>query len=383
MNYGITMMTEILTPLLVAMAVTSVVTWRIIPALKKLNTVQNIYEDAPETHQVKQGTPTMGGVAIIAGIFAACIFCFVRSGFVFDLLVLMLMTLGFGLIGFIDDYTKLVKRMNKGLTPKQKLALQIALSLAFSLYLVLVGSGGRFGTEITIPFIWANVDIGWLAIPYMVFILVAMTNAVNLTDGLDGLCAGTAGTVSLFFPLILITSGAVWAALSMGDALGGFAEREVANTITQGPFSDYPTNPFFLGIDGVGTQPSIQFFAAVCGACFGFLLFNRHPAKIFMGDTGSLALGGAIASAAICAKAELLLPIAGVLFVLEALSVIIQVTSYRLRGGKRVFKMAPLHHHFELSGWREKKVVGSFTAFTWIVCVALVASIIVQAITIG
>ncbi|MDR0519672.1 MAG: phospho-N-acetylmuramoyl-pentapeptide-transferase [Clostridiales Family XIII bacterium] len=382
MNHGVMIMMEILEPLIVSMGVTALVTWRIIPALRRLNTVQNIYEDAPETHQAKHGTPTMGGVAIITGILAACFFVFARKGFHFDLLVLMLITLGFGLIGFVDDYTKLTRRMNRGLSPKQKLALQIALSLVFALYLVLIGSGGRFGTEITIPFAWINVDIGWFAIPYMVFILVAMSNAVNLTDGLDGLCAGTASAVSLFYPIILVASGVAWAAWA-APAMGAGEMAKLAEIAMNPPLDGYMANRLFTGIDGVGVEPAIQFFAAICGSCFGFLLFNRHPAKIFMGDTGSLALGGAIASAAIFAKAELLLPLVGILFVAEALSVIIQVSSYRLRNGKRVFKMAPLHHHFELSGWHETKVVRRFTAFSWIVCAAITAAIVIQALTIG
>ncbi|MDR3224900.1 MAG: hypothetical protein LBT52_01235, partial [Clostridiales Family XIII bacterium] len=231
MSNSVVIMMDMLLPLLIAMAVTAVVTWRLIPALRKLNTIQHVYEDAPVTHKIKQGTPTMGGVAIIAGIIISCVFTQVRIGFSLPLLVVMLVTVGFGLIGFIDDYTKIAKRRNKGLTPKQKLALQIALSLAFAIYLVYFGDHGNFGAVI-IPFVWTEINIGWLIIPYIVFILVAMTNAVNLTDGLDGLCAGTSGMVSLFYPLILIAGGMAWAAAEMpllGDAdFGAWIKAEEA-----------------------------------------------------------------------------------------------------------------------------------------------------------
>jgi phospho-N-acetylmuramoyl-pentapeptide-transferase len=371
MNYGMTLVTDALPPLLVAFAATALMTWRLIPELKKLQTVQNIYEDAPESHQKKQGTPTMGGLAIVGGILVSGVYAEITLGFDPDLLVCMIVTAGFGLIGFIDDYTKVAKRRNKGLTPKQKLALQIALSLAFAFYMISFGIGGNFGTAIFLPFAWTRIDIGWLMVPYIVFILVAMTNAVNLTDGLDGLCAGTSAVVSVFYPGLLLCAGYIYLIqllplLSSGSGSLGALVADM---------------PQLDGLDGfgIGIQPQAGFFAAIAGACLGFLLFNRHPAKIFMGDTGSLALGGAIASAAIWSKAELLLPIAGVLFVIEALSVIIQVSSYKLRHGKRVFKMAPLHHHFELSGWKETKVVGRFTAFTVIVCAALLTVLAVQA----
>jgi phospho-N-acetylmuramoyl-pentapeptide-transferase len=361
MTGGVGVMIDTLTSLLIAFAVTALVTWRLIPELKKLHTVQNIYEDAPASHRKKQGTPTMGGIAIICGILAAGLYILLTSGFDLDLLVCMLVTAGFGLIGFIDDYTKVARRRNKGLTPKQKLALQIALSLAFAFYIVLFGHGGDFGAEIILPFVWTSVDIGWLIVPYIVFILVAMTNAVNLTDGLDGLCAGTTATVSLFYPVLSTGAGYI--------IMGRLLSRTMAGSLDM-----------TLLINEMTVSPHRSgFFAAVAGAGLGFLLFNRKPAKIFMGDTGSLALGGAIAATAIWSKFELLLPIAGAIFVIEALSVIIQVSSYRLRHGKRVFRMAPLHHHFELSGWSETKVVNRFTAFTVAVCAALLAVIIAQA----
>jgi phospho-N-acetylmuramoyl-pentapeptide-transferase len=357
MNYGFLL--NCIAPFAVAMAVTAVCTWRLIPALKRLHTVQSILEDAPETHKAKQGTPTMGGIAILLGIAAATVFTMVSGSFSVGLLSTLLTTVAFGLIGFIDDYTKVVRRRNKGLTARQKLALQIALSLAFGVCLVCLEGAG---TSIVIPFVWVSVDIGWLIIPYMAFILVAMTNAVNLTDGLDGLCAGTCGVLSVFYPALIQLSGAAM----LASAAQSYAAPQASAAVS------------LLAMEQSAEQilaweQQAAYFFGVAGACFGFLLFNRHPAKIFMGDTGSLALGGAIAAGAIWAKAELLLPIAGLLFVLEALSVIIQVTSYRLRDGKRVFKMSPLHHHFELSGWKETKVVGRFVGFTVVMCAATAA----------
>jgi phospho-N-acetylmuramoyl-pentapeptide-transferase len=193
-----------------------------------------------------------------------------------------------------------------------------------------------------IPFVWKSVDIGMWAIPYIVFIIVAMVNAVNLTDGLDGLASGVSTVLSLFFPVFVMLA---------------FTLSLVRN--------DAPI------VNMAGNAGAEVFFSSLAGACLGFLLFNRYPAKIFMGDTGSLAIGGGIAMAAIAGHVELLLPIAGFVFVIEALSDIIQVGSYKLRGGKRVFKMAPLHHHFELSGWHEKKVVAVFVSVTLVLCVAI------------
>jgi phospho-N-acetylmuramoyl-pentapeptide-transferase len=335
----------------------------------------------------------MGGLAMICGITASGVCLLISSvlmgaGFSADLFACLIVAIGFGLIGFVDDYTKVAKRRNKGLTPKQKLALQIALSLAFAVYIIASDPFG-LGTSVTIPFIWRNVNIGWFMAPYIVFILVAMSNAVNLTDGLDGLCAGTSGTVSIFYPVMISAAAGIWTSDIMRRVSGTIAPPDDGSgSVDVPPISAHAEadHMYYLGDPGMpGTALWLQtaFFAAIAGACLGFLVYNRRPAKIFMGDTGSLALGGAMAATAIWAKVELLLPVAGVLFVLEALSVIIQVTSYRLRHGKRVFKMAPLHHHFELSGWSEAKVVGRFTAFTVIVCAALLAVLLVQAYLAG
>jgi phospho-N-acetylmuramoyl-pentapeptide-transferase len=384
MDFGLEVMLNMLAPLIMALTVTAVFTWRLIPELKKLNTIQNIYEDAPDTHRAKQGTPTMGGLAIIAGILSGGAFILVKDGFSADIMALMLVCTGFGLIGFIDDFTKVAKRRNKGLSPKQKIALQIALSLGFGVYLIGFGAGGHYAANIVIPLSFDSVHLGWFALPFIVFILVAMTNAVNLTDGLDGLCAGVSGAVALFYPAFLISVALYFSgpAAVLDSVSGGVGGGGAAGAAAGGELADLFSG---LGIltNGAASpleyvMPQVAFFAAIAGSCLGFLLFNRHPAKIFMGDTGSLALGGVIAATAIWAKAELLLPIAGLIFVLEALSVIIQVTSYRLRSGKRVFKMAPLHHHFELSGWHETKVVARFTTFTVIICAALLAALVVR-----
>ncbi|MDR1043081.1 MAG: hypothetical protein LBL54_04170, partial [Clostridiales Family XIII bacterium] len=258
MSYGMVFMLERLVTLIFAFVATALMTWRLLPELKKLQTVQNIYEDAPESHQKKQGTPTMGGIAIILGILVSTTVTLMVYGFDLDLLVCMLVTAGFGLIGFIDDYTKVAKRRNKGLSAKQKLALQIALSLAFAFYLVTMGEGGNFGTNIIIPFVWTNVDIGWLVIPYIVFILVAMTNAVNLTDGLDGLCAGSSATVSLFYPALLVGAGYAFT----NKLFSGEESALLSDSLLLNPQG----NMAALGETGIGLQPQVDFFAAIAGA---------------------------------------------------------------------------------------------------------------------
>lgn len=224
-------------------------------------------------------------------------------------------------LDFFDDYLKVVKKNNLGLRAYQKFGLQIIISVAFAVYMALFSGDG---TSVWIPFVNVNVDFGIWYIPFIAFVLLAMTNAVNLTDGLDGLAAGVTTLVTLFFAIAAVTYGAS---------------------------------------SGAGV-----FCSALTGACLGFLVYNKNPAKVFMGDTGSLALGGGLAAAAIVMHFELLLPIAGFVYVLEALSVIIQVVSFKTTG-KRVFRMAPIHHHFELSGLKEKQVVGIFWGLALICCV--------------
>jgi phospho-N-acetylmuramoyl-pentapeptide-transferase len=282
-----------------------------IPFLRRLKFGQSIREEGPKSHQKKSGTPTMGGVMIL---FSIVITTLVMTGKFSEPTVktylLLLVTLGFGLLGFLDDFIKVALKRNLGLTSKQKLAGQIIISIIF--YLIYKQQG--FSTEISIPFSDMTFDLGWFFIFFIIFWLVGFSNAVNLTDGLDGLVSGTAA----------IAFGAM-AVLAWNQS-----QMEIA-----------------------------IFSVAVVGAVLGFLVFNAHPAKVFMGDTGSLALGGAIATIAILTKLEILLIIIGGVFVIETLSVILQVFSFKTTG-KRIFRMSPLHHHYELVGWSEWRVVVTF-----------------------
>lgn len=288
----------------------------VIPFLKRLKFGQSIREEGPESHMKKTGTPTMGGVMILISVTLTTLLV---NGIVtaepmgFETLLLLLVLLGFGTLGFLDDFIKIVKKRNLGLTSKQKMAGQILIAVIF--YFVL--RANDFPTYVAIP----GTEIQWdIGIGYALLILVMLvgaSNAVNLTDGLDGLLAGTASI-----------------------AFGAFA--------------------FLAWYDG--SQMDVTVFSlSVVGALLGFLVFNAHPAKVFMGDTGSLALGGAIATIAILTKMEIILVIIGGIFVIETLSVIIQVLSFKTTG-KRIFRMSPIHHHFELGGWSEWKVVLVFWA---------------------
>ncbi|MFZ5944151.1 MAG: phospho-N-acetylmuramoyl-pentapeptide-transferase [Bacillota bacterium] len=280
----------------------------LIPALRRLKFGQSVRDDGPKRHLQKQGTPTMGGVMFLFSLTLGTVFVAQESLITY---VLLIFTLGYGLIGFIDDYIKIIKKRSLGLKARDKLIGQLILSvlLAWSA----VNYLGR-GTQLLVPFIGNTFDLGVFYIPFVVFVAIGTTNAVNLTDGLDGLAAG----ITLF--------------VSLGYVLLGFSEELFSITV---------------------------FSAALVGSCLGFLFFNIHPAKVFMGDTGSLALGGAIAALAVFTKTELFLPIIGGVYVLEALSVIMQVISFKLTG-QRIFLMSPLHHHFELKGWSEERVVLTF-----------------------
>ena len=282
-----------------------------IPFLRRLKFGQSIREEGPKSHQKKSGTPTMGGIMIL---FSIVITTIVMTGKFSEPTVktylLLLVTLGFGLLGFLDDFIKVVMKRNLGLTSRQKLLGQIIISVIF--YLVYKQKG--FSTEISIPLTDNSIDLGWFFVFFIVFWLVGFSNAVNLTDGLDGLVSGTAAIAFGAFAVL------AWSQSQMEVAI---------------------------------------FSVAIVGAVLGFLVFNAHPAKVFMGDTGSLALGGAIASIAILTKLELLLIIIGGVFVIETLSVILQVASFKTTG-KRIFRMSPLHHHYELVGWSEWRVVVTF-----------------------
>lgn len=285
---------------------------------------QFVREEGPQSHLKKTGTPSMGGVAII---LSACIVSIIAAALSGKLNVEILGVLAamilFGLIGFIDDYEKAIKKNNLGLSPKQKVLMQLLFSAAFGVFaLFFAGAGTMEPTEIWIPVFDVTFDLGIFYIPFVMFVMIAFSNSVNLTDGLDGLASGITAMVSLF----LLIAG--WSF--------GFVSLPIV-------------------------------FGAVSGGCLGFLLFNKNPAKIFMGDTGSMALGGVLAAGAILMKIEFLLAVAGLVYVAEALSVIIQVTYFK-KTRKRIFKMAPLHHHFELCGMNERKVVAMFWSAALVCC---------------
>ncbi|TWT04719.1 phospho-N-acetylmuramoyl-pentapeptide-transferase [Planomicrobium sp. CPCC 101079] len=293
-----------------------------IPLLKRMKFGQSIREEGPQSHMKKTGTPTMGGLVFLIAIIATTlIVALITDLLTSEIMILLLVLFGFGLIGFLDDFIKVVLKRNLGLTSIQKLAAQIVIAVV-SFFLL---NNIDFDTALTIPFTSVSIELSGLYVLFLIFWLVGFSNAVNLTDGLDGLVAGTASIAFAAFGVLAIFQD------KMGIALFTFT---------------------------------------VAGALIGFLVFNKYPAKVFMGDTGSLALGGALAVVSILLKQEFLLLIIGLVFVLETLSVILQVGSFKLRK-KRIFKMSPIHHHFELSGWSEWKVVTVF----WLV--GLVAAVIV------
>lgn len=303
-----------------ALIITLVLGPFVIPVLRILKFGQSIRKDGPERHLQKAGTPTMGGIIFLVGIVAASLLA-AQEPTSLEMIVLVGGTLGFALIGFIDDFIKVVMRRSLGLRAYQKLLGQLV--LAFILAIVAVKALGR-GTDITLPFTGIHLDIGLFYYPLTAFIIVGINNAVNLTDGLDGLAAGTTLIASLGFVLIAVL-------LSVQGGVAVLAHE-----------SDLAV-----------------FAAAVAGGCLGFLRFNAYPARVFMGDTGSLALGGALVSLAVLSKSELILLLVGGVYVAEAFSVIIQVILFQTTG-KRVFRMSPLHHHFELGGWSEWRVVVVF-----------------------
>lgn len=303
----------ILYTIFVAFLITVLLSPMFIPVLHKLKFGQSIREEGPKWHQKKSGTPTMGGIVFISSIVITTLF----MGYRYDQLnveiyLLLFVLLAYGMLGFLDDFIKIIKKRNLGLTSGQKMLGQILIALVF--YGIYRVSG--FPTTIAIPFIDVSLDLGWFYFLFVVFWLVGFSNAVNLTDGLDGLLSGTA-------------------AISFGAyAIIAWSQEQFAIAI---------------------------FTVAVVGAVLGFLVFNAHPAKVFMGDTGSLALGASIAAISILTHQELLLILIGGIFVIETLSVILQVISFKTTG-KRIFRMSPLHHHYEMIGWSEWKIVVSFWA---------------------
>lgn len=292
---------------------------------------QPIREEGPKEHASKQGTPTMGGLVIVGAVLVATLlFTDLLSPYIW---YIMLVMLSYALLGFIDDWRKVTQQSTKGVSGKKKLAWQFGTAFLVGLLLYL----NDFSTVLTFPFFKElTVDLGWGFIPFVMIVIVGSSNAVNLTDGLDGLAIGPVMTVAMAFGLFAY--------------IAGHAE-----------FSQY------LGVVSVPKVGEISIIlAALVAAGLGFLWYNTFPAQVFMGDIGALALGGVLGTAAVLVKHELLLVLAGGIFVVEALSVIIQVYSYKLTG-KRVFRMAPIHHHFELKGWAEPKIIVRF----WIISVVL------------
>ena len=310
------MIHETILAIIIAFAISALLCPIIIPFLHKLKFGQQVRDDGPQSHLKKQGTPTMGGLIILSSIIITSLF-YIPSYPLF-------MTAGFGIIGFLDDYIKIILKRSEGLTPLQKLAGQIVITGIFAWYVL---NSGEVGTDMLIPFTGGFEDgkflsLGILFVPALFFVTLGTDNGVNFTDGLDGLCTSVTILVATFLTIVAI-----------GEDMG-------ISPIT----------------------------GAVVGSLLGFLLFNVYPAKVFMGDTGSLALGGFVASAAYMMRLPLFIPIIGLIYLVEVLSVIIQVTYFKKTGGKRFFKMAPIHHHFELGGWSETRVVAVFSIVTALLC---------------
>ena len=323
---------KLLLPLLLGFLFTAVPGPAVIRFLKHMGFRQAERQEGPPSHLKKTGTPTMGGVLLLLGWLLAALLC-VREGFSLVLPVLLVLVLC-GLMGFLDDFIKISTGTSMGLLPYQKVLLQFVISLlaAFWLY-----RSESVGSIIRLPFSGRSWDMGVFYIPFALFVLMGTMNAVNLTDGLDGMAAGTSLLVELALTVL-------FALLVEEQGFAGWNEQS-ANYGGMAAFS-----------------------AAGTGALLGFLLFNAYPARIFMGDTGSLALGGTIAMGALVSRSVLLLPLMGICFVLSVLSVIVQVSSYKLCKGKRVFKMAPLHHHFELMGVSEPKITALYMILTGVCC---------------
>ena len=311
-----------------AWVVGALLTKMLIPALEKKQFKQFVREEGPESHKHKTGTPSMGGLAIITStVICSLVVGLIAGNCTVPLVGVTIAMVLFGTIGFKDDYEKAIKKNNKGLSPKQKVVMQFGFSLAFAVFAYFFSGGTMMeGSEIWIPLFNWTIDLGVLYIPFVMFVMIAFSNAVNLTDGLDGLASGITALVAFFMVIASVSFG----------------------------YLDMPI-----------------VFGAVAGACLGFLMFNKNPAKIFMGDTGSMALGGVLSAGAIMMKLEFLLAIAGLIYVIEALSVIIQVGYYK-KTKKRIFRMAPIHHHFELGGRTETQVVKMFWAFAALCCIVAI-----------
>ena len=311
-------------PIIVAFVLSAVLGPIIIPFLRKLKFGQTVREEGPQSHLKKNGTPTMGGlIFLISVILTSCIYMKDYP----QIIPVLFVTVGYGVIGFLDDYIKVVLKRSEGLTPSQKMLGQIIVTGVFAVYLYKFSG---ISMEMIIPFFpGKTLNLGFLTIPVLFLAIIGTVNGVNFTDGLDGLATSVTIMVAVFFGVVAIGVGS-------------------------------------------GTWPIT---AAVVGALLGFLLFNVHPASVFMGDTGSLALGGFVAGCAYMTGLQLFIPIVAFIYLLEVASVIIQVSYFKLTKGKRFFRMAPIHHHFELGGWSETKVVCVFTTITAILCILAITAI--------
>ena len=308
---------EVVLSLLIAFAVSVMLSPLVIPFLRRLKVGNTERVDGVQSHLKKNGTPTMGGLIILISILVTSLMFIGRYPRIIPVLFL---TLGFGIIGFLDDYLKVVLKRSDGLMPKQKFFLQFVLTTIFVIYILVVDPDSL---RIMLPFTnGMYFECVWITVPLVYLVVLGTVNGVNFTDGVDGLATGVTTMVAVFYTVVSIGMNA-------------------------------------------GIEPIT---AAVTGALLGFLMFNAHPAKVFMGDTGSLALGGFVAGAAYMLQIPILIPVFGLVYMVEVLSVIIQVTYFRKTGGKRFFKMAPIHHHFELSGWSETQVVALFTVVTALLC---------------
>ncbi len=307
----------LLASMLIAFAAAVILAPVLIPILRRMKMGQTERQEGVKSHLKKAGTPTMGGlIFLIAAAVASFPFAYLYP----KVIPVMVLTLGFGVIGFIDDYLKVVLKRSDGLLPWQKLILQFVVTTIFLIYILHLTDTSL---QMTIPFgNGAVLDLGWLAIPFMYIVILATVNGVNFTDGLDGLASSVTAVVA-----------------------GFFLTASLAKT--------------------AGLEPAA---CAILGALMGFLCFNVFPAKIFMGDTGSLALGGFVAGMAYMLNMPLFIPIIGIIYAVELLSVVLQVSYFKLTHGKRIFKMTPIHHHFELCGWSEPRIVAVFTIITIVAC---------------
>lgn len=318
------MMLHILLPVFLSFATSAVLGPVLIPVLRKWKVAQTVREEGPKSHMKKNGTPTMGGILFLAGLLLSSLF------FVKDypgIVPVLFLTLGFGLVGLLDDYIKVILRRSMGLTVVQKLFLQILVTGVFAAYITGVL---HVDLAMRIPFMPGKLlDFGVWNIPVLFFVVLGTVNGTNFTDGLDGLAGSVTVLVAVFFSAVAIGSRS-------------------------------------------GIEPVT---CAAAGGLLGFLLFNVHPASVFMGDTGSLALGGFVAGTAYMLGLPLFIPIVGFIYMIEVLSVILQVTYFKISGGKRIFKMAPLHHHLELCGWPETKIVAVFSILTALLCLLAFAGL--------